>query len=144
MADIMQEDKNVKSVVVADSKTEYERFVKENAEDKEIINAINDKSMEKILLDSMQATMRIKAVDTNNLDSIKSIVETNAMFEKYLDEDKAPTYDANHTEIETITSWTNVAKNGGIALSIVFLVISILVIFNTNYEIGRASCRERV
>lgn len=131
MADIMQEDKNVKSVVVADSKTEYERFVKENAEDKEIINAINDKSMKKILLDSMQSTMRIKAIDTNNLNSIKSIVETNKVFEKYLDEDKAPTYDANHTEIETITSWTNVAKNGGIALSVVFLVISILVIFNT-------------
>lgn len=131
MAEIMRKDKNVKSVVVADSKTEYERFVKENAEDKEILNAINDKSMEKILLDSMQATMRIKAVDTNNLDSIKSIVETNAVFERYLDEDKAPTYDANHTEIETITSWTNVAKNGGITLSVVFLVISILVIFNT-------------
>lgn len=79
----------------------------------------------------MQATMRIKVYDPNELDGIKNIVETSELFQANLDSEKQPTYDVNQTEIETINSWATIAKNGGLILGAVFLVISILVIFNT-------------
>ena len=79
----------------------------------------------------MQSTIRFKVNNVDNLDSIKTIIETNELFKENLDPDKAPTYDMNQAEIATINSWANIAKNGGIILGIIFLVVSILVIFNT-------------
>ena len=61
----------------------------------------------------------------------RQIVEQNPLFQTNLDGEKAPTYDVNQTEIATINSWASIAKNGGLILGAVFLVISILVIFNT-------------
>ena len=83
------------------------------------------------MISKMQATMRIKVYDVDNLDSIKKIVEENELFKKYIDLDKAPTYDVNQAEIATITSWARIARTGGIILAVVFLVISILIIFST-------------
>ena len=75
----------------------------------------------------MPATMRISVYEPNNLDSVKNIVENDPTFKENLDT-KEPSYAANQNEI---TKWANVAKNGGLVLSAIFLVISILVIFNT-------------
>ena len=83
------------------------------------------------MLEAMPATMRIKVNDLNNLDSVKEIVNTDIDFKENLDPNKAPTYDDNREEINTVTGWANLATNGGIVLGIVFLVISVLVIFNT-------------
>ena len=60
--------------------------------------------------------------------SVKKLVEENELFEIYVDEEKAPTYDVNRAEINTITSWARIARTGGIVLAAVFLVISILII----------------
>ena len=75
--------------------------------------------------------MRVKVYDTDKLDSVKYIVSTDEVFVENLDTEKAPTYSTNDTAISTITSWANIARNGGLALSALFLIISILVIFNT-------------
>ena len=75
--------------------------------------------------------MRVKVYDVDNLDSIKEIVETNSLFKKYVDPEKAPTYDVNQVEIATITSWARIARTGGIILAIIFLIVSVLIIFST-------------
>ena len=126
---IISEDKNIKSVVVSNSEQEYNKFIEEE-DDEEIIN-IMDEEMKKIMISNMQATMRIKVYDIENIDSIKKIVEENAVFAANLDDELEPTYDVNQKEIATITSWAQIARTGGIVLAIVFLVISILIIFST-------------
>lgn len=132
IADILSTDDNIKSVTIASSNDEYIKFLDENADNKELVDMINsDDEMKKVILGNMQSTIRIKVHDTNNLDSIKSLVASDATIQKYLDPEKMPTYDVNQVEIATITSWANIAKNGGIVLSAVFLTISILIIFNT-------------
>lgn len=132
IADILSTDDNIKSVTIASSNDEYIKFLDENADNKELVNMINsDDEMKNVILGNMQSTIRIKVHDTNNLDSIKSLVASDATIQKYLDPEKMPTYDVNQVEIATITSWANIAKNGGIVLSAVFLTISILIIFNT-------------
>ena len=102
----------------------------ENASSEEIINILDDE-MKALMISKMQATMRVKVFNVDNLDSIKNIVETNETFQEYLDDEKQPTYDVNQVEIAKITSWARIARTGGIILATVFLVISILIIFST-------------
>lgn len=131
MADVMRDDENVRDVEIATTEEEYERFLDETESDAELMATLADEEMREIMLKSMQATMRVKVYDTNDLSSVKYIVSTDEEFVENLDTEKAPTYSTNDTAISTITSWANIAKNGGLALSALFLVISVLVIFNT-------------
>ena len=131
MKQTLEADSNVRSVEIADAATEYARLLSERSDNKNLMNTLGNDEMEADVLSIMPATIRVKIYDPDNLDSIKHIVETDKLFKANLSEDKIPTYDVKHTEIETITSWANVAKNGGIILGAVFIAISILVIFNT-------------
>ena len=133
MRETMLADANVKSAEVRTSEAEYENFLKENADNTLLIETLEDPDMDMrdTMISTMQSTMRLKVYDTENLDSIKSIVNSDINFVKNLDETEEPTYDTNQAEIATITRWANIAKTGGMILSVVFLVISVLVIFNT-------------
>lgn len=131
MAATMSMDENVKSVDVSTSDDEFNKILAENNDNESIMNLLSDEEMKKLTLSGTDATMRIKVFDVNDLTSIKDIVSNDRTFLSSIDPTKPPTYDVNRAEIETITSWANIARNGGIILSIIFLVISILVIFNT-------------
>lgn len=130
LSNTIKADPNIKSVETSTSKDEYAKFLGENASSDEIINILDD-DMTKMMIDKMQATMRVKVYDVDNLDSIKQIVEEDKLFRAYTDKEKLPTYDVNRAEIATITSWARIARTGGIVLAVVFLVISILIIFST-------------
>lgn len=130
LEDIMKSDSNVKSVETSNSEEEYEKFLKENEGSDEVISILDDE-MKKLMIDKMQGTMRIKVYDVDNLDSVKQIVEENEDFKLFVDKSKAPTYDVNRVEINTITTWAKIARTGGIVLAAVFLVISVLIIFST-------------
>ena len=126
-------DPNVKSVEVRTSEQEYENFLIENSDNALLIETLEDPemNMRETMIATMQSTMRLKVYDTENLDSIKSLVASDIDFVKNLDKNEEPTYDVNKNEIATITRWANIARTGGVVLSGIFIVISILVIFNT-------------
>ncbi|MBQ6414381.1 permease-like cell division protein FtsX [Candidatus Saccharibacteria bacterium] len=126
----LEEDSNIKNVETSTSEEEYKKFLEENKTSDEIINIL-DADMEKMMINKMQATMRIKVYDVDNLDSVKTIVEEDKLFTQYTDKEKVPTYDVNRAEIATITSWARIARTGGIVLAVVFLIISVLIIFST-------------
>ena len=130
LSDIIKSDSNIKSVETSTSEDEYKKFLVENQASDDIINVL-DSEMEKMMIAKMQATMRIKVYNVDNLDSIKKIVEENETFVQFTDKEKMPTYDVNRAEIATITSWARIARTGGIILAVVFLVVSILIIFST-------------
>lgn len=127
---VISADKNIKSVAVSNSEQEFEKFRTEKADDEDIINILDDE-MRKVMISRMQATMRIKVYNIDDIESIKKIVEEDPLFINNLDGEFAPTYDVNQKEIATITSWARIARTGGIVLAVVFLVISILIIFST-------------
>ena len=130
LSGIIQNDENVKSVETSTSEEEYEKFLEENADSDEVINIL-DEDMKKLMISKMQATMRIKVYNVDDLTSIRNLVETNESFKQYTDKEKAPTYDVNQVEIATITSWARIARTGGLVLAVVFLIISVLIIFST-------------
>ncbi len=131
MADEMRTDSNVSSVDIASSQDEFDALIEENKDNADLLAAFQDETMYQTMLSTMPATMRIKVYNANDLSSIRNIVETNELFQANLSEDKEPTYDANQAEIQTINSWATIAKNGGLILGAIFIVISVLVIFNT-------------
>ena len=133
MAETMRKDPNVTSVETANSEKEYENYIAEQKlkDDEDTLSLITSDEMKDILISTMQATMRIKVLDSDNLDSIKTIVDTNDEFTANVDTTKPPTYDVNSSQIATISSWANMAKTGGLILSVIFLIVSTLVIFNT-------------
>lgn len=127
---LISADKNIKSVAVSNSEQEFEKFKAEKADNEDIVNIL-DEEMKKVMISRMQATMRIKVYNIDDIESIKKIVEEDPLFINNLDGEFAPTYDVNQKEIATITSWARIARTGGIVLAVVFLVISILIIFST-------------
>lgn len=133
MAETMRSDPNVKTAEVSTSEAEYAKFIKETEKnnDQELLTTLSDSEMKALMIKNMQATMRIKVYNAEDLSSIKHIVATDQEFVDNLDPEKTPTYNTNDTAINTITSWADIAKNGGLGLSALFLVISVLVIFNT-------------
>ena len=132
MKSTMEKDSNVKSVEISTSEEEYEKQVKEYEEEdnQQMLEAIKIVGKE-AMIKRQPAAMRVKVYDTNDLDSIKRIVSTDEEFKENLSKKDDPTYDSNSGAIQTISSWANIATKGGTALCILFLIISILVIFNT-------------
>ena len=130
LTSIIKKDPNVRSVETSTSEEEYGKFLNENANSDDITNIL-DEEMRQMMVSKMQATMRVKVYDVDNLDSIKNIVENDATFVEYVDDEKMPTYDVNQVEIATITNWARIARTGGMVLAVLFLVISILIIFST-------------
>ena len=90
LTETIKTDPNIKSVETSTSEEEYAKFLEENATSDEILEILDD-DMTKMMIDKMQATMRIKVYDVDNLDSIKTMVEENELFRAYTDKEKAPT-----------------------------------------------------
>ena len=130
MGEVIKSDKNVKSVDFSTSEEEYAKFLEENADSDEVINIL-DEEMQKLMIAKMQGTIRIKVYNVDDLTSVKKLVETDELLVQYTDKEKAPTYDVNQAEIATITSWARIARTGGLVMAVVFLIISVLIIFST-------------
>lgn len=133
LTEIIKVDPNIKEVKTFTTEEEYNLTIEENKDNEELISVLTDDSMnmKELMLKVTQSTMHIKVYDPDNLDSIKTIVETNELFVKNVDPEKESGFEINRTEIETISSWAKIAKNSGIIIGAIFLVISILIIFNT-------------
>lgn len=129
LTEMMESNDNVKSIEVSSSEQEYEKLLEENKDKYNLANLFDGD--QDVLMDELNSTMRIKVYDIDNLDSVKAIVEKQEGFAEYVDDKRPPTYDVNRAEINTITSWASIARTSGIVLAIVFLVISILIIFST-------------
>ena len=129
LTEIMESNDNVKSIEVSSSEQEYEKLLEENKDKYNLANLFDGD--QGVLMDELNSTMRIKVYDIDNLDSVKAVVEKQEGFAEYVDDKRPPTYDVNRAEINSITSWASIARTSGIVLAIVFLVISILIIFST-------------
>ena len=131
MAETLRADDNVRAVEISTSEQEMEKVFKENSEDEAIAATLDDESMRSYILANIQSLIRIKVYDTENIASVKTIINEDPVFQANLDTEKETSYDANRAEVDTINSWARIARYGGIAASAVFLIISVLVIFNT-------------
>lgn len=80
------------------------------------------------------ASLRVTVKDLNNMKSVEDLVTKDRDFAAGLNPDprRAPSFAGERREIiQNIGSWVNFAERVGIIASVVFIAISILIIFNT-------------
>ena len=132
MSNTMKQDDNVREVEYSTSEEEFDKLYQGyiDEDNQKMLTAIEIVGKE-TFIKKQPAAMRIKVYNTDDLDSVKKIVSSDEEFKENVSKSVDPTYDTNSSAIQTISSWANIATKGGTALCILFLIISILVIFNT-------------
>jgi len=117
---------NVKEVTISSSQNEYDKFVEDNKGDTNLIKTIADIEV------NFPAVMHVKLNDLDNLNPIRDMVEGDSQFQKWIYARRLPTYAGDQQQtINKIANWASLAQRGGLIAGTIFLIISILVIFNT-------------
>lgn len=117
---------SVETVSYVSPQEAREEFARDNRSSADILNAINEASNE------FPGTFRIKPVDINNTDELRSFVENNEAVKENIDPDREPTFAGQRrAAIESIGRWVTFAEQAGIVASAIFIAISSLIVFNT-------------
>jgi len=103
-----------------------EDFISKNKTDPSTLDAVKEAT------NKFFWTLKIKVVDINDTSQLAQFVETNETLKKHIDPDHEPSFKGDRRDaIETIASTASFAQKVGIILSVVFVAISTLIIFNT-------------
>ena len=118
-------DPNVKTITYKTKADALADYRKQHAGDQRLLEAINETD------NPLPASFQIKTYDPKRLDSLTALVdqpENKAL----LDPTAPPSYSGDRkTTIDRIVSFSNFFKTSGLIISVIFLIISTLIIFNT-------------
>lgn len=103
-----------------------ENFISQNKDNVETLDAVKEAT------NKFPGTFSIKLEDINKTDELREFVETNEVVQANIDPAREPSFAGERrSSIETIGRAANFAQQVGIGASLVFVVISMLIIFNT-------------
>jgi cell division transport system permease protein len=103
-----------------------EAFIEQNKTDADTLDALVEST------NRFPWTINIKVSDINNTTQLSDYVTNNDLVKEHIDEERPPSfYGSKRQVIETIAGAANLAQQVGLILSAVFVVISMLIIFNT-------------
>lgn len=103
-----------------------QNFAENHSADQSTLNALNEST------NVFPATIRVKLVDINNTTQLQNYVNHTKVVQNDLDPNNPPSYSGPLKDsIRTIAHWTDMAQTLGTVISIVFVVISSLIVFNT-------------
>lgn len=121
----LQKLSNVESVTFVSSVEARASVAQKNKTNAGVLNALN------VATNVLPETLKIQLKNVNDTSQLVTFVKTNQPLKEYIDE-RQPTFMSDRkVATDTIASWTVIAQNIGIGASIVFMAISILIIFNT-------------
>lgn len=103
-----------------------EAFIQQNSSSQETLDAVKEAT------NRFPGTFSIKLVNINDVEELRTLVETDPLIQANLDPNREPSFAGERREsIETIGRAADFAQQVGIGASLVFVVISMLIIFNT-------------
>ena len=103
-----------------------QQFAEANSTDPNTLNALNQATS------AFPGTFSINLKDINDTSQLEHYVSTNSTLKNDLDPNNAPSYAGDRkTAIQNIGRWTDFAQKAGLIASLIFVVISSLIIFNT-------------
>lgn len=118
--------KSVKGITYISPEEARKQFASANKTDNRSLDALNEAT------NKFPGTFRVSIKDINDTKELAEFVKNNANYKKYADPDHEPSFAGQKkTIIENIGRWVNFAEKVGIGASIVFVVISSLIVFNT-------------
>ena len=117
---------NVESVRFISTEEAKEQFAKANKDDEAKLNALKEAT------NSLPATIRITLHDNNDTSQLIDFVNTNSALKPLISATQTPTFMSQRRNGTTrIAEWTHMSQKAGVAASVLFIVISFLIIFNT-------------
>ena len=119
----IKQQPNVESVQYLDKSAALREFIKQNAGNEQLLQAVNETD------NPLPATIKIKPADLNEINKIRAFV-TQAKWQKLQSDPVSDNGDRRAT-IDKITHATNILQRAGIIAVVFFALISVLIIFNT-------------
>lgn len=117
---------SVVTVAYVSPEAAREQFIEENKTSAETLDAVKEAT------NQFPGTLSIKVADINDTSELRQFVETNETLKRTIDPAREPSFAGERrSSIETIGRAANFAQQVGIGASLVFVIISMLIIFNT-------------
>lgn len=118
--------KSVEEVTYVSPQTARENFAKENGTNPDTLNALNEAT------NKFPGTYKVQLVDINDTSELRKFVETNKQVKDNLDSSRPPSFAGERKNaIEGIAQGVVFAERAGLIATVVFVVISSLIVFNT-------------
>lgn len=126
IADEVRALSSVTAVSIVTPDQARDSFIEDNKDNASTLDAI------KLANNQFPWTLSIKVVDINDTSQLSTFVADNELVKENISKENEPSFAGDRRQaIESIGQAANLAIQGGIVVSIVFVSISMLIIFNT-------------
>lgn len=116
----------VKSVAYISPTQARKDFASQNKSDVQTLEALNEAT------NKLPGTFRVNIEDINDPSELDKFVKTNAIYKEHADPDRPASFSGERrSAIQNIGRAVQFAESAGIIASVVFVVISALIVFNT-------------
>jgi cell division transport system permease protein len=127
--DVLEEIKklpSVTSVTYTSPQQAREDFARDYRTDTQALEALNEAT------NKLPGTFRVKIKDINQPSELDNFVKSNKTYLEYADPDRPASFSGERrSAIQNIANATRFAERAGLAASVVFIIISALIVFNT-------------
>lgn len=114
---------NVEYVTPEEARSDY---AEQNKSDPQVLSALNEAN------NQFWGILRISVEDINDTSQLSEFVEKNQLLRQHIDPDKEPSFAGDRrAAIQNIGRIVNFAERLGLISSVIFIVISSLIVFNT-------------
>ncbi len=115
--------RSVSYITASQARTQY---AKDNASNSATLDALNE------AINKFPATVRVNLYDINKTQELQNFVATNKDLKTHIDTEREPSFAGpRRAAIQNIGRWIDFADRAGLIASIVFVIISSLIVFNT-------------
>ena len=117
---------SVKAVTYISPAQARDNFANDNKADAQTLDALKEAT------NKLPGTFRVNIQDINDPSQLDNFVKTNALYKQHADPDRPASFSGERrSAIQNIGRWVEFAERAGVMASIVFIVISSLIVFNT-------------
>jgi cell division transport system permease protein len=114
---------SVQAVTVTTVSQAKQDFAKQHSKDVALLSELAE------LPNQIPASIQVVARNPENTSEIQNYIKTDREFQSNLDASHPPSF--NNQSLRVIASWGSFAQRAGIIVSLLFVVFSILIVFNT-------------
>lgn len=122
----LTERPNVKAVHYVSPDEARQNYIEQNKRDSGVLEAIKEAA------NRFPATLRVNLHDVNNTTPLEEFIKNDELYQRLRDPAREPSFAGKRREsIKKITEWIDTASIVGAVTTVVFIIISALVVFNT-------------
>lgn len=124
--DELEKLKSVKTVTYISPTQARDEFARQNKGDRQTLEALNEAT------NKLPGTFRVNIVDINDPSELDRFVKTSDAYKKQADSNRQPSFSGDRRKaIQNIGLAVQFAERAGLVASVIFIVISSLIVFNT-------------